>query len=97
MQLISYKQLLGMDDALNQANNGESKKDANLEQDPLTNRQMEDESNYPPLKTVVLSMLAIYLAFFLSALVSIVLISPTSQPSLTSNRTEQSLVLRYQL
>jgi hypothetical protein len=84
MQLESVKRLLGMDDIFSRSNNGELQTDNSAEKDNggrQTDHSVkkgtmpvggaEDESKYPPFKTVILSMLSIYMAFFLSALVSL--------------------------
>lgn len=73
MQLASIKRLLGMDDVSHESNNGEILTDGSLEKGPTPIREVEDESNYPPFRTVVLSMTAIYFAFFLSALVGLII------------------------
>ena len=79
MQLTSCKRLLGVDDSSHKSDNTEplsenreQQMDVSIEKGPSPMRQEEDdESKYPPLKTVILSMLSIFLAFFLSALVSL--------------------------
>jgi len=73
MQLASCKRLLGMDDSSHESKNSKHQIDGSLEIGPSPIREDEDESKYPPLKTVILSMLSIYLAFFLSALVSLLI------------------------
>lgn len=71
MQLASLKRLVGMDESSPKSNNFELQTHGRLEKGsmPITEDENEDGSKYPPLKTVILSMASIYLAFFLSALV----------------------------
>ncbi|RDW56718.1 putative HC-toxin efflux carrier TOXA [Coleophoma cylindrospora] len=68
MKLASYRCLLGMDDSFHDNSVGEQHIDGNVEKGPSPIREVEDESNYPPLKTMLLSMLSIYFSFFLVAL-----------------------------
>ena len=83
MQLESVN-LLDMDDISSRSNNSEQQTDSSAEKDSggrqtddsvekgtMPVAGAEDESKYPPFKTVILSMLSIYMAFFLCALVSL--------------------------
>ena len=84
MQLESVKHLPSMDELSSRSNNGEQQTDSSaekanggrqtddsVEKGTIPVGGAEDESKYPPFKTVILSMLSIYMAFFLSALVSL--------------------------
>jgi hypothetical protein len=74
MQLSTCKRLLGMDNSSHESNDGEIQIDGSPEKGSNPsgeNESEEEETRYPPFKTVMLSMSSIYLAFFLSALVSL--------------------------
>lgn len=60
------RRLLSMDDVFEESNDSEWKRDDSLE-DKI---EEDDESRYPPFKTVIVSMVCIYAAMFLAALVS---------------------------
>lgn len=66
---MTYQRLLGMDPPKN-ASTGESQSSFNLEKGTNDTGELEDESKCPSQKIVILSMLSIYFAFFLTALVS---------------------------
>ncbi|RDW58281.1 putative HC-toxin efflux carrier TOXA [Coleophoma crateriformis] len=68
MKLASYRRLLGMDDSFYENTAGEQHINGKLEKGPSPIREVEDESKYPPLKTMLLSMLSIYFSFFLVSL-----------------------------
>ena len=54
-----------------ESNIGKHYVETGLEKGTSLVRNTKDDSEYPPLKTVVLSLGALYMAFFLSALVSL--------------------------
>jgi hypothetical protein len=71
MQLESIKRLRSMDDISSRSKNGKQQTNDSVEKDIKPVERAEDESKYPPLKTVILSLLSIYMAFFLTALVNL--------------------------
>lgn len=73
-----------MDDVPEESNDSDWKRDDSLED----NIEEDDESRYPPFKTVIVSMVCIYAAMFLAALVSHFSRYHKTQ-ELTSRRIEQ--------
>jgi hypothetical protein len=94
MKTLTLERVLGMDDKSQRNKNRES--NSGFEELSIDEREDDDESRYPPFKTVILSMASIYAAFFLTALVSIILASH-SRPLVDSKyRTELSSALLSQ-
>jgi hypothetical protein len=73
MQLTSLKHKLGFDNSLLKIETGRAEAENSLEKGSTFAQEDEDESKYPPFRTVVISMLSIYAAFFLTALVSVLI------------------------
>lgn len=78
------RRLLSMDDAAERSSENEWKRENTSE----LNMQEDEESKYPPFKTVIVSMICIYAAMFLAALVSHFSRYHKTQ-ELTSRRIEQ--------
>lgn len=75
MRRETVKRLLGMDadptpTDTKQGDCQDIGDNARLEDGLKAAREAENESKYPPFRTVLLSMISIYMAFFLTALVS---------------------------
>lgn len=67
---MQLRRLLGMDDISNESRDDKQKMDNDgPKTDDNSRSEDKDESEYPPFRIVILSMLSIYFAFFLSALV----------------------------